>query len=164
MDPTWNEKFELPDGSYSVSDIQDYFEYIIKKHETVTDNPSTTIYVNKIENRITFNIRAGYYLELIMPETMELLGSTKSKIAKDEHGENVPHLEIAEVVLVHCSTVNTYYQQDSRVLYTFVPNKSFGQLLDILPKNFMFLKTFNSKSLCIEVWFTDQNSEPLEIK
>ena len=62
MDPTWNEKFELPDGSYSVSDIQDYFEYIIKKHETVTDNPSTTIYVNKIENRITFNIRAGYYL------------------------------------------------------------------------------------------------------
>ena len=128
MDPTWNEKLELPDGSYSVSDIQDYFEYIIKKHETVTDNPSTTIYVNKIENRITFNIRAGYYLELIMPETMELLGSTKSKIAKDEQGENVPHLEIAEVVLVHCSTVNTYYQQDSRVLYTFVPNKSFGQL------------------------------------
>ena len=62
MDPTWNEKFELPDGSYSVSDIQDYFEYIIKKHETVTDYPSTTIYVNKIENRITFNIRAGYYL------------------------------------------------------------------------------------------------------
>ena len=86
MDPTWNEKFELPDASYSVSDIQDYFEYIIKKHETVTDNPSTTIYVNKIENRITFNIRTGYYLELIMSETMELLGSTKSKIAKDEHG------------------------------------------------------------------------------
>ena len=76
----------------------------------------------------------------------------------------MPHLQIAEVVLVHCSTVNTYYQQDSRVLYTFVANKSFGQLLDILPKNFMFLKTFNSKCLCIEVWFTDQNSEPLEIK
>ena len=98
--PTWNENFELPDGSYSVSDIQDYFEYIIKKHETVTDNPSILMYVNKIENRITFKIKTGHYLKLLMPETMILLGSTKSKIIKDKDGENVPHLEITGVVLI----------------------------------------------------------------
>ena len=81
--PTWNEEFELPDGSNSVSDIEDYFEYILKKHETVPDNPSIRIYINKIENRITFTIKTGYYLELLTPETMKLLGSTKSKITKD---------------------------------------------------------------------------------
>ena len=90
--PTWNEEFELPHGSYSVSDIQDYFENIIKKHETVTNNPSVRIYVNKIENRITFKIKTGYYFDLLMPETMQLLGSTKSKITKDKNGENLPHL------------------------------------------------------------------------
>ena len=83
-----------------MSDIQDYFEYIIKKHETVTDNPSILMYVNKIENRITFKIKTGHYLELLMPETMILLGSTKSKIIKDKNGENVPHLEITGVVLI----------------------------------------------------------------
>ena len=85
--PTWNEEFELPDGSYSVSDIQDYFEYIIKKHETVTEDPSIMIYVNKTENRITFKIKTGYYLELLTPETMKLLGSTESKINKDKNSE-----------------------------------------------------------------------------
>ena len=70
---------------------------------------------------------------------MKLLGSTKNKITNDENGENVPHLEITEVVLVHCNIVNNDYQQDLRVLYTFVPNKSFGQLLDTSPKNFIFL-------------------------
>ena len=95
---------------------------------------------------------------------MKLLGSTKSKITKDENGDNVPHLEITEVVLIHCNIVNNDYQQDSRVLYTFVPNKSFGQLLDISPKNFIFLKTFDSEFSYIEVWFTDQNSKPLEIE
>ena len=121
-------------------------------------------YVNKIENRITFKIKTGYYLELLRPETIKLLGSTKSKITKDKNGENVPHLEITEVVLIHCNIVNNDYQQDSRVLYTFVPNKSFGQLLDISPKNFLFLKTFDSEFSYIEVWFTDQNSKPLEIE
>ena len=95
---------------------------------------------------------------------MKLLASTKSKITKDENGENVPHLEITEVVLMHYNIVNNDYQQDSRVLYTFVPNKSFGQLLDISPKNFIFLKTFDSEFSYIEVWFTDQNSKPLEIE
>ena len=75
---------------------------------------------------------------------MKLFGSTKSKITKDENGENVPHLEITEVVLVHCNIVNNGYQQDSRVLYTFVLNKSFGQLLDISPKNFILWKAFDS--------------------
>ena len=92
-----------------------------------------------MENRITFKIKTEYYLELSTPKTMKLLGNTKSKINKDENGENVPHLEITEVILVHCNFVNNYYQQDSKVLYTFVPNKSFGQLLDISPKNYIFL-------------------------
>ena len=120
------------------------------------------IYVNKIENRITFRIKAGYYLELLTPETMKLLGSTKSKITKDKNGENVPYLEITEVALLHCNVVNNSYQQNSRVLYTFVPNKSFGQLLDTLTENFIFLKTFDSEFSYIEVWFTDQNSHPLD--
>ena len=124
--PTWKDKFEVPDGSYSVSDIQDYFEYILKKHGEDIDKPSIQIYVNKIENRVTFKIKNGYSLELLTPETMKLLGSTKNKITKDKNGENVPHLEITEVVLVHCDIVNNDYQQDSRVLYTFVPNKPFG--------------------------------------
>ena len=75
--PTWNYKFELPDGLYSVSDIQDYFEDILKKHGE--DKPSVQIYVNKIENRVTFKIKNGYSLELLTPETMKLFGSTKNK-------------------------------------------------------------------------------------
>ena len=90
--PTWNGEFELPDGSYSVSDIQDYFEYIIRNHQKVTDNPPIRIDVNKIENRITFKIETGNYLELLTPETMKLLGSATSKVTKDENGENVLHL------------------------------------------------------------------------
>ena len=142
--PTENEEFELPDGSYSVSDIQDYFQYILKKHETVSDNPSIRIFVNKTENKITFKIKRGYHLEFLTTETMELLGSTESKIAKDKNGKNLPHLEINEVVLIHCNIVNIDYQQDSRALYTFVPHKSLGQFLDMLPKSFIFFKTFNS--------------------
>ena len=111
--PTWNEQFPLPDGSYSVPDIQDYFKYNFKKHDTVTDNPSIVIYINKIENRIGFKRKTGYYFELLTPEIIKLLGSPKSKIT--------------EVVLIHCNIFSNHYQQNSRVLYTFVP----GQLLDI---------------------------------
>ena len=93
---------------------------------------------------------------------MKLLGSTKNKISEDKNGENVSHLEITEAVLVHWNMVNNDYQ-DSRVLYTFVPNKPFGTLLDISPTNHIFLKIFNSEYNEIEVWFTDQNSKPLEI-
>ena len=108
--PTWNDRFETPDGSYSVSDIQDYFEYILKRHRENIDNPSVRIYVNKIENRITFIITTGYYLDPLTPETIRLLGSTENKIAKDKNGENVPHFEITEVVLVHYNIVNNDYQ------------------------------------------------------
>ena len=142
--PTWNDKFELPDGSYSVSDIQDYFKYILKKHGQNTEKLSVQIYVNKIENRVTLKIKNGYSLKLLTPETMKLLGSTENKITKDKDGENVPHLEITEVILVHCNIANNDYQQDSRVLYTFVSNKPFGSLLEISPAN-IFLKTFNSE-------------------
>ena len=95
---------------------------------------------------------------------MKLLGSTRSKISKDKDGENVSQLEITEVVLIHCNIVNNHFQRNSRVLYTFVPNNSFGQLLDISPKSFIFLKTFDSEFSYNEVWFTDQNSKPLEIE
>ena len=95
---------------------------------------------------------------------MKLLGSTKNKITEDKNGENVPHLETTEVVLVHCNMVNNDYQQDSRVLYTFVPNKPFGSLWEISPTNQIFLKTFNSEYNEIEVWLTDQNNKPLEIE
>ena len=125
-----NDQFELPDGSYLVSDIQDYFEYILNKHENI-DNPSIRIYVNKIENRIMFKIKKGYYLELLTLETMKLLGSTEIKITKFKNGENLPHLEITEAVIVHCNIVNKEYQQDSRFFYAFVPNKPFGSLLEI---------------------------------
>ena len=84
--PTWSDEFELPHGSYSISDIQDYFEYILKKHSENVDNPSIKIYVNKIENRVTFKIKKGYYLELLTPETMKLLGRTKRKITNDKNG------------------------------------------------------------------------------
>ena len=95
---------------------------------------------------------------------MKLLGSTKSKITKNENSENVPHLKITEVVLIHCNIISNNYQQDSRVLYTFVHNKLFRQLLDISLKKINLLKSFNSEFLYIEIWFTDQNSKPLEIE
>ena len=79
---TWNETFDLPDGSYSVDDIQDYFEFIMKKHETLSENPSIQIYQNKIKNRIIFKIKNGYKLELLTPETMKLLGNTKKLLIK----------------------------------------------------------------------------------
>ena len=154
----------MPDGSYSVSNIQDYFEYILKKHGENIDSPSVKIYVNKIESKITFTIKNRYSFELLTPETLKLLRSTKNKITKDNNGENVPHLEITEVVLVHGYIFNNDYQQDSRVLYTFVPNKPFGSLLEISPTNHIFSKSFNLEYDEIIVWFTDQNSQPLEIE
>ena len=93
---------------------------------------------------------------------MKLLGSTENKITNDKNDENVPHLEITEVVLVDCDIVNNDYQQDSSILYTFVPNRPFGSLLEISSTNHIFLKTFNSEYDEIKVWFTDQNSQPLE--
>ena len=110
-----------------------FFKYI-KKHREKTVNPSIQTYINKAENRITFEIKTGYYLEIWTPEATKLVGSTKNKITKNENGKNVSNLEITEVVLVYCNIVNNNYQQKSRVLYMFVSNKSFGRLLDIFPK------------------------------
>ena len=114
--PTWSNEFELPDGSYSISDIQDYFAYILKDHTESVDEPPIEIFVSKSENGITFKIKNGYYLELLTPETMKLLGSKISKITGEKIGASVPHLEIVELVLIHCNIVNNNYQQNSRIL------------------------------------------------
>ena len=116
----------------------------------------------KIE--LHLKLKKGYYLDLLTPETMKLLGSTESKITKDKNRENVPHLEILELVLIHCNLVSNNYQQNYRILHTFVPNKPFGSLLEISPPNHIFLKTFNSEFQEIKVWFTDQSSRGLEVE
>ena len=141
----------MPDGSYSISDIRDYFEFIIKKYEALTENPPIQIYPNKIKNRIVFKVKTGYKLQLLSPETMKLLGSTKKDVDKDKDGEDVPKLESVEVVLVHCNLVNNNYQQASKVLFTFVPNKQFAQLINVLPHSLTMLSTRNAEFLSIEV-------------
>ena len=162
--PTWNETFDLPDGSYNISEIQDYIEYIIKKHETIGENAPILIYANTINNRIVFKIKSGYKLELLSEETMKLLGSAKDIIDSDKNSENVPRLENVEVVLVPCNLVNNSYQQASRILFTFVPTKKYGQLISISPHSLVFLKTVNTEFSEIEIWFTDQNNNALEIE
>ena len=161
---TWNETFDLPDGSYNILEIQDYIENIIKKHETIGENAPILIYANTINNRIVFKIKTGYKLELLSKETMKLFGSTKDIIDSDKNSENVPRLENVEVVSVHCNLVNTSYQQHSRVLFTFVPNKQYGQLISISPHSLIFLKTMNTEFLEIDIWFTDQDNNALEIE
>ena len=162
--PTWNDKFNLPNGSYSVSDIQDYFEYIIKKPETIAHNPPVQMYVTKITNRIVFKIKTAYKLELLAEKTMQLLGSSKKVIDKNKDGEIAPRLETVEVVLVHCNSVNNNYQQASKELHAFVPKKQFGQLITITPHSPTMLKTNNAEFSFIKIWITDQNNRSLEIQ
>ena len=161
---TWNKTFDLPDGSYNISEIQDYIEYIIKKHETIGENASILIYANTISNIIVFKIKSGYKLELLSKETMKLLGSTSSIIDADKNSENVPKLENVEVVLVHCNLVNNSYQQHSRILFPFVPTKQYGHLISISPHSLVLLKAMNTEFSEIEIWFTDQNNNALEIE
>ena len=157
-----NLKYQLQHGVMHLTYLMDHILYqiftiilsILKKHEK-TDNPSIRKYVNKIENRITFKIKTGYYLELLTTETMKLLGNTKNKITKNKKGKNVLHLDITVVVLVPCNIVSNDYWQDSTVLCTFVPSNPFGNFLEISPTNFIFLKTFKSEFSDIDVWFTD---------
>ena len=111
-----------------------------------------------------FKIKALYHLDLLTLETMYYLEALKVRYFKDKNGKNVLFLEITEVLLTHFNIVNYDYQQNFRVLYIFVPNKAFGKFLDNSLKKFIFLKTFDSEFSCIEVWFTGQNSEPLEIE
>ena len=160
--PTWNDEFNLPDRSYNIEQIQGYFKYIIEKHETVADNPPVQIYVNKIQNRTVFKIKTGYKLELLSEETMQLLRSSKKVIDKNKDGEI--RLEAVEVVLVHCNLVNNNYQQPFKALFTFIPNKQFGQLITITPHSLSMLKTTNAEFSFIKIWFTDQNNRPLEIE
>ena len=108
--PTWNDTFDLPDGSYSIDDIQDYFENNTKKHETLNEDLPIEICLNKIKNKIVFKIKTGYKLELLTHETIRLLGSTKKVVDADKNGENVPNLESVEIVLVHCNLVKNNYQ------------------------------------------------------
>ena len=139
--PTWNDEFDLPDGSYSIADIHDYFEFIIRKHETLAENPPVQIYPNKIKNRIVFRVKTRYKLELLSLETMKLLGSTKKDVDQDKDGEHVPKLESVEVVSVNCNLVNNNYQQASKLLVTFLPNKQFRQLINIAQHSLIMLNT-----------------------
>ena len=148
--PTWNDTFDLPDGLYNIPAIQNYFEYVIKKHETIGETAPIIIYANTVSNRVVFKIKTGYKLELLSKETMKLLRSTKYAIDPDKNSGNVPRLENVEIVLVHCNLVNNSYQQASRVLFTFVPNKQYGQLISISPHSLVFLKTINTEFSEIE--------------
>ena len=130
----------------------------------MTENPPVQAYPNKIKNRIVFKTKAGYKLELLSPETMTLLRSAKKDVDQNKDGEDGPKLESVEVVLVHCNLVNNNYQKASKVLFTFVPNKQFGQLITISPHLLTMLKTTNAEFQSIQLWFTDQNNRPLEIE
>ena len=143
--PTWNDEFDLPDGSYSIADIEDYFEFIIRKHESLAENPPVQIYPNKIKNRIVFRVKTRCKLELLSLETMKLLGSTKKDVDQNKDGEHVPKLESVEVASVHCNLVNNNYQQASKLLLTFLPNKQFRQLINIAPHSLIMLNTTNTE-------------------
>ena len=149
--PTWNDTFDVPDGSYSIIALQNYFEYIIKKHETITDVSPVLIYVNEINNRIVFKIKSRYKLELLSKETMKLLGSTSNSIDKDKNSELVSKLESVDLVLVHCNLVNNSYQQASKVLFMFVPNKKYGQLITVSHHSLIMLKTVNTEFSFTEI-------------
>ena len=162
--PTWNDTFDVPDDSYSIAALQNYFEYITKKHETIDKVSPVLIYVNEINNRIVFKIKSGYKLELLSKETMRLLGSLSDTIDGDKNSELVPKLGSVDLPLVHCNVVNNNYQQASKVLFTFVPNKKYGQLITVSPETLIMLKTVNTEFSFIEIWFTDQDNRPLEIE
>ena len=135
----------MPDGSYSIAALQNYFEYIIKKHESIAEVSPVLIYVNEINNSIVFKIKSGYKLESLSKETMRLLGSSSDAIDDDKNSELVPKLESADLVLVHCNVANNNYQQVSKVLFTFVSNKKYGQLITVSPETLIILQTFNTE-------------------
>ena len=157
--PTWNDVSELPGSPYLVSDVQYYIENIIKKHEEISANPLIHIYMNRITNRLVFKIKYGY-----KPELQTLFGSTKKITDKTKNGENVPSLEVIEVILVQCNLGDNQYQQKLEVLYSFTPNKSYDYLLNVEPSNLLFLKTYNTEPDEIIMTFTDPNGRPLEIE
>ena len=128
----------------------------------MTANAPIQIYPNKIKNRIVFKIK--YKLKLLTPETMRLLGSTKKDVDADKNSEDVPKLESVEVVLVHCNLVKNDYQHTSKVLFSFVPNKQFGELINISPHSLTMMNTINTEFSFVEVWFTGQTNKAVEIE
>ena len=145
----------MPDRSYNVNQNQVYFEYIIKKHETVTDeNSPIKVYVNNMKNRIVFQIKTGYQLGLLTDETIKLLRDGPI-IDKDRNSSNIPKLEVVTPVLIHCNIVQNSYQLASKVLYTFVPHKNFGRLINIHSSSLIELKTTDAEFNFIDVWFAD---------
>ena len=162
--PTWNGDFELLDSSYSVPDIQDYIEYIIKKHKTLTMVPPIHVPINRINNRLVFKIKDGYILEIQTAETMKLFASKRKLSNTIKNEENVPNLEVVELVLVQCNLIDNQCKQKSELLQTFRPNKSYAYLLNVGPGNLVFLKSYSTEFYEIIIAFTDQNDRPLEIK
>ena len=160
---TWNDKFDLPDGSYSTSDTQDYFRFIIKKNETLTENAPVQIYTNKIKNRILLKKKNRIQIRIFIFRNNEIIKHNKH-VDQDKDGEDVSKLESFEIALVYCNLVKNNYKQASTVLFTFVPNKQFDQLSNISPHSLIMLNTTNTEFFSIEVWFTDQNSKSLEIE
>ena len=130
----------------------------------MTENPPVQVYPNEIKNGIVFKVKTGHKLELLTPETMRLLRSTKKDVDADKNSENVPKLESVEAVLVHCNSVQNDYQHTSKVLFSFVPNKKFGQLINISSHSLTMMNTVNTEFSFVEVWFTDEASEALEIE
>ena len=164
--PTWSETFELPDGSYRIFDIQDYFLKMIQKHEpTIKTNEKSPIliYPNGVKNRISFKVKTGYELELLTSETQKLLGDGPI-IDKDKVSKNVPQLDQVDYVLLHCNIVQNDYLQNFKLLYEFVPDKTFGQLISVKPPVFIQCKTSDSIFDYIEIWFTDQDNNSLQIE
>ena len=121
------------------------------KHETIADVSPVLIYVNEINNRIVFKIKSGYKLELLSKETMRILGSLTDTIDGHKNSELVPKLDSVDLVLLHCNLVNNSYQQASKVSFTFVPNKKYGQLITVSPNSLIMLKTINTEFSFIEI-------------
>ena len=164
--PTWSQDVTIPDGSYIISQIQNYFlDEVIKKHKSnvkSTEQSPILIYANRILNRVSFRIKTGYKLELLTNERMRLLGDGPI-VDATKNGENVPRLEIVRNVFVFCNFIQNAYLQDSKLLFYFVPNSRSGSLLSIIPQVLKYCDTDDSIFDYIEISFTDQNGRPLEI-
>ena len=160
--PKWSETFDLPDGSYEISDIQDYFLKMIQKHEsTIKNNEESpiSIYPNEVKNRIVFKIKTGYKLELLSKEAQKLLGDGPL-IDKDKNSKNIPQLDQVAYALLYCKLVSNQYLQNSKLLYEFFPDKKFGQLISAQTSSIYSISLFGY----IEIWFTDQNNKSLKIE
>ena len=164
--PTWDETFDLRDGSYTIADIQNYFLHIVKKLETdiiTSEESPVLIYPNRIKNRIVFKIKTGYKLQMLSNATMRLLDEGPI-VDTTKNGQNVPRLEQVSFALLHSNVVHNDKIQNSKLLYSFVPDKSFGQLLSVQPKALIHSRTTVFTFDYIDVWFTYQALEPLQIE